>query len=57
MNRPYLSDMVNDHKTGEWKVSSEDAGVTHTIYVWSDNKEVRSGNETDDIINELFKSF
>ena len=57
MNIPYLSHMVNDHKTGEWIVSSKGAGVTRTIYVWSDNKEVRSGNETDDVINELFKSF
>ena len=25
--------------------------------MWSDNEEIRSGNETDDIINELYKSF
>ena len=65
---PYLSDLINDHKTNrnnsnEWKiqikmhvnfVSSKDTGETCTIFVWSDNEEIRSGNETDDIIKELF---
>ena len=27
------------------------------IFVWSDNKEIRSGNETDDIIKGLLNSF
>ena len=31
-------------------ISSKVAGETRTIYVWSDNEEIRSGNETDDII-------
>ena len=65
---PYLSDLINDHKTirnnsNEWKiqinmhvnfVSSNDTGEIRTIFVWSDNEEIRSGNETDDIIKELF---
>ena len=38
-------------------ISSKDTGETRTIYVWSDNEEIRSGNETDDIIKELFKAF
>ena len=38
-------------------ISYKDTGETHTIFVWSDNKEIRSCNETDDIIKELFKSF
>ena len=38
-------------------ISSKDTGETRTIYVWSDNEVIRSGNETDDIIKELFKSF
>ena len=38
-------------------VSSKDTGETRTIYVWSDNEEIRLVNETDDIIKELFKSF
>ena len=68
---PYLSDLINDHKTNEnnsneWKiqinmhvnfVSSNDTGETRTIFVWSDNEEIRSGNETDDIIKGLLNSF
>ena len=27
------------------------------FFAWSDNEEIRSGNETDDIINRLIKSF
>ena len=38
-------------------ISSKDTGENHTIFVWSDNEEVRLGNETDDITKELFKSF
>ena len=66
-NMPYLSELINDHKTNEnnsneWKiqinmhvnfVSSNDAGEIRTIFVWSDNEEIRLGNETDDIIKEL----
>ena len=63
---PYLSDVINDHKVEELKIqlgmpvnfiSSKYAGETRTNYVWSDNEEIRLGNETDDIINKLFKSF
>ena len=58
--------MINDHKVEELKIqlgmpvnfiSSKYAGETRTNYVWSDNEEIRLGNETDDIINKLFKSF
>ena len=68
---PYLSDLINDHKTirnnsNEWKiqinmhvnfVSSNDNGENRTIFVWSDNEEIRLGNETDDIIKRLINSF
>ena len=68
---PYLSDLINDHKairneSSEWKIQinmhvnfipSKDTGEIRTIYLWSDNEEIRQGNETDDIIKELFKSF
>ena len=66
MIMPYLRDLINDHKTNEWKIqlnmhanfiSSKDTGETRTIYVWSDNEEIRSGNETDAFIKGLFKSF
>ena len=57
---PYLSDIINDHKTIrnesiEQKfqinmhvnfISSKDIGETRTIYVWSDSEENRLGNET-----------
>ena len=56
---PYLSDLINDHKairneSNEWKIqinkhvnfiSSKDTGETRTIYVWSDNEEIRLDNE------------
>ena len=68
---PYLSDLINDHKairneSNEWKiqinmhvnfVSSNDTGEIRTIFVWSDNEEIRLGNETDDIIKGLLNSF
>ena len=38
-------------------VSSNDTGETRTIFVWSDNEEIRLGNETDDIIKGLINSF
>ena len=50
MTRPYLSDMINNHKTqGEWKIqltmsinfiSSKDSDETHTMHTKSDNIEV-----------------
>ena len=65
---PYLIDLINDHKTirnesNEWKnqlnihvnfVYSNDTGEIRTIFVWRDNKEIRSGNETDDVFKGLF---
>ena len=67
----YLSDLINDHKNIEnsssrWKIqlnmgvnfiSSDDTGEIRTLFVCSDNEEIRSGNETNDIIKRLFKSF
>ena len=67
----YLRDIISDHKAirnecNEWKIqinmhvnfiSSKDTGETPTIFLWSHNEEVRLGNETDDIIKKLFKSF
>ena len=57
--------MINNHKTlGEWKiqlsmkinfVSSKD--YSNETRIWSDNIEIIMGNETDDITDELFKSF
>ena len=65
--KPYLSDIINDHKTqGEWKIkltmktnvfSSKDSKETRTMYSHSDNIEVVIGIETDKIIEDLFGSF
>ena len=38
-------------------VSSKDTEETRTIFVWSDNEEIRLGNETDDIVKGLLNSF
>ena len=57
MIRPYLSDMINDHKTRrEWKIQ-----LTISINFISSkdfvhNIELMIGNETDEIINEPFES-
>ena len=66
MIRPYLSDMINDHKTRrEWKIqltmqinfnSSKDSEETHTTYTNSHNEEIMIGNKTDEIIEKLFES-
>ena len=67
---PYLSDLINDHKTirnisNKWKiqinmnvnfVSSNDTEEIRIIFVWSDNEKIRSGIETDDIIKGLILS-
>ena len=56
----------NKTQSGEWKIqlsmhvnfiSSNDTGEIRTIYVWSDNAEILMGNETNDIIKKLFRSF
>ena len=66
-----LGDLINDHKairteSNEWKIqlnmsvnfiSSNDTGEIRTFYVWNDNEEIRSGNETNDIIKRLLKPF
>ena len=71
MIKPYLSDLINENKaiennSNEWKiqinmhvnfVSSNDNGENRTIFVWSDNEEIRLGNETDDIIKWLINPF
>ena len=64
--RPYLSDIINNHKTqGEWKIhltmtvnfiSSKDSDETCTMHTESDNIEIMMGSETDEIIKELFES-
>ena len=68
---PYLSDLINENKavennSNEWKiqinmhvdfVSSNDTREIRTVFVWSNNEEIRLGNETDNIIKGLINSF
>ena len=66
MIRPFLSDIISDHKTqGEWKVhliiaidfiSSKDSNETRTMHTKSDNIKIMMGSETDEIIEEHFES-
>ena len=67
MVRQYRSDIINDHKD-EWKIQlsmrisfvpsedSDDSNVTLFLYMNSDNIVIMIGYETDEIIDELFKS-
>ena len=58
--------MINDPKTiGEWKIqlimqinfiSHKDSEETRTMYTKSRNIEIMEGDETDEIIEELFES-
>ena len=82
--RPYLRDIINDHKTqGEWRIHSDntiikrktqsaleiqltitinfnsskpDSDETRIKHTKSYNVEIMMGNETDEIIEDLFKS-
>ena len=65
MIRPYLSDVINNHRTRrEWKIqltmtvnyiSSKDSNVTRSVHIKSHNVEIMMGCETDKIIKELFE--
>ena len=58
---------MNKHKTlGEWKIQlsmkinfvsfKDNSNETHIMNNWSDNIEIIMGSETNEIINEIFKS-
>ena len=64
----YLADMINDYKSkGEWKIQltakidftslKPDSDETRIMHTKSDNTEIRIGDDTNDVIKELFKSF
>ena len=65
--RPYLRDMISNHKApSKWKtqlimrinfISFLDANNFSITHTRSDNIEIMNGIETNDIVNELFKSF
>ena len=65
---PYLTDMINDYKSeGEWKLQltaeinfsslTPDSNETRIMHTKSDNEEIMTGSNTNDVIKELFKSF
>ena len=66
--RPYLYELINDHKIVRrvWKIqinihvyfiSSKDTGKTRIYYIWSDNVSVIQGENTNEIIREIFNSY
>ena len=66
--RPYLYDLINDHKIARrvWKIqinmyvhfiSSKGTGETCVCYIWSDNVSIIQGENTNDIIKKKFKFF
>ena len=66
MIRPYLVDMINDHKNqSEWKIqlsaginfisSKPDSDETHIMLTKSNNMEIMIGSDTNEVIKELFK--
>ena len=58
--RPYLSDIINNHKTqGEWRIHSGNTIIkskTQSEWKIQFNIEIMMGSETDEIIEDLFKS-
>ena len=67
MIRPYLVDMINDHKNqSEWKIqlsaeinfisSKPDSDETRIMHTKSNNREIMIGSDTNEVIEELFKS-
>ena len=67
MIRPYLSAIIIDYENQEeWKtnltmstnfISSKDSDETRYLRTKSNNIEIMMGNETDEIIDELFETF
>ena len=64
MIRPYLEDLINNHKTsGEWKIqlvmlnrciSSKNFEEMRSLYTLSDNIEIFMGIDTIEVIHVLF---
>ena len=66
MIRPYLGDIINNHKNqGEWKIqlstlnnftSSKDSDEIRNMHTKSDKTKIMLGSETHEIIEKLFES-
>ena len=67
MIRPYLSDMINNHKTRrEWKIqltmsinfiSSKDSNETYSMHTKSHNIEIMMGSETAKLLKNFLSLF
>ena len=64
----YLEDIINDYKNkGEWKIQltaetnfislKPDSNETRVMHTKSDNVEIKIGDDTSDVVKELFRSF
>ena len=49
--------MDNSNKHAYKLAPSNDTGEIRIVFLWSDNEEIRLGNETDDIFKRLINSF
>ena len=67
MIEPYLVDIINDYKNkGEWIIQltaeinfisfKRDFNETRIMYTKSDNAEIMIGSDTNEVIEDLFKS-
>ena len=63
--RPYFSDIINEPKNkNKWKIqvnmsinfiSLKDSNEVRTMYTKSDNVDIMTGVDTNDVVEELFK--
>ena len=64
--RPYFSNIINEHKNkDEWKIqinmsinfiSLKNSNEVRTMYTKGDNADIMTGVDTNDVVEELFKS-
>ena len=68
MIEQYLEDLINDYKNkGEWKIQltaeinlislKPDSNETRVTHTKSDNVEIKIGEDSSDVVKELFRSF
>ena len=68
LTEQYLRKLINDYKNkGEWKLQltakinfislKPDSDETRVMHTKSDNEEIMTGSDTDEVIEELFESF
>ena len=68
MIEQYLEDLINDYKNkGEWKIQltagtnfislKPDSNETRVMHTKSDNLEIKIGDDSSDVVKDLFRSF